>query len=87
MPSRRLFKLSIPQCWNTPKDHLSGRILASEELPHGWILQLKSSWDRFEWEHVHSSAGWSFPGWKWAEFDRDRLVGGERISLRGESGS
>jgi hypothetical protein len=35
MPSQRLFKLNIPQGWNTSKDHLSGRVLASEEPPFG----------------------------------------------------
>jgi hypothetical protein len=35
MPSQQLFKLNIPQGWNTSKDHLSGRVLASEEPPFG----------------------------------------------------
>lgn len=35
MPSQRLFKLNISQGWNTSKDHLSGRLLASEEPPFG----------------------------------------------------
>ena len=35
MPSQPLFKLNIPLGWNTSKDHLSGRVLASEEPPFG----------------------------------------------------
>jgi hypothetical protein len=35
MPSQRLYKLDIPRGWNTSKDHLSGRVLASEEPPFG----------------------------------------------------
>jgi hypothetical protein len=35
MPSHRLFKLSTPQEWETSKDSLSGRFLASEEPPFG----------------------------------------------------
>ncbi len=35
MPRQRVFKLNIPQGWNVAKDHLSGRVLASEEPPFG----------------------------------------------------
>jgi hypothetical protein len=35
MPSHRLFKLNSPQGWNTTKDHLSGRLLTSDEPPFG----------------------------------------------------
>ena len=35
MPSHRLFKLNSPQGWTTTKDHLSGRLLASDEPPFG----------------------------------------------------
>ena len=35
MPSHRLFKLNSPPGWNTTKDHLSGRLLASDEPPFG----------------------------------------------------
>ena len=35
MPSHQLFKLNSPEGWNTTKDHLSGRVLASEAPPFG----------------------------------------------------
>ena len=35
MPNHRLFELNRPPGWLTSKDHLSGRLLASEDPPFG----------------------------------------------------
>ncbi|MCX6929233.1 MAG: hypothetical protein NT154_39345 [Verrucomicrobia bacterium] len=46
MASQRLFKLNIPQGWHTSKDHLSERVLASEEPPFGL------GWEEFNEELI-----------------------------------
>jgi len=51
-----------------------------KELPHRWMLRLKFA-QGYELEHVRSNAIWPFPGWTWAEWDRNRLVWAEKGCL------
>jgi hypothetical protein len=54
--------------------------LREKELPRGWVLRFRGS-TGYELDHVRSRGLWPFPGWTWAEFDRNRLVWAENGCL------
>ena len=55
--------------------------LRQKELPHGWLLRIRSGSPGYELEHARSKILRRFPAWEWAEFDHNRLVWVEQGGL------
>ena len=51
-----------------------------KDLPRAWILRLRFA-QGYELEHPPSGRLKQFPGWEWAELDRNRLVWAEKGCL------